>query len=563
MKKRFLMLAALVLLSATILQAAGLTVSPNPAEVQINDALVFTAQGLEPDASLNWEVIPAALGNIDRNGYFTASGSPGRGMVRVVSKNKDGRKVLGHALVKVLGNKSGRLEVSVSPARAEFKISETLRFTARVMLPGGIPEENAKTEWLVVPGYLGTIDARGEFTASGAGQGRIVAMTKGPERHGLGQAQISVRPSDKVSDLSVAVSPKRIKLQPKNRIRLAVQVRDPQGQTVRARISYTVSPEELGTIDQEGNFIAGEKTGLGVIKAEASSGHAFGSARAFIIVSEKNSHYQIKIKPRQIVMKARSSTKFEVEVRDENGSPVIQPALDWKVIPEGLGSITPQGLFTSGDRTLSGKIVVQLPAEFGQGRDAASVKIQSSGRNNIRINPPKASLKPGQMLQFSAAITDSRGQPAGDLGVIWKLQPENLGTITPQGVFTAGPAIRSGTVIAELPLEFGAGRAIAPVTISNYQVKINAPSNQYNIHSGEQIVFAASVRDANGNDLSGSAVFEWELKSSVAGFGNIDQNTGLFRAGLPAKLPADGYIMVRVYINNKIIGSDGIKITIR
>lgn len=559
MKKMPLILVSWLLISSAALQAAGLVVSPNPAEVQVNTSVAFTVQGLEPDGSLSWEVIPATLGNIDRTGLFTASGQPGRGMVRAIAKSRDGRTVLGHAMIKVLGNKPGRLTVSVSPARAETKIGHTLSFAARI----ASADENIKTEWLVIPHDLGTIDARGDFTASGAGKGRIVALAKGPGKYGLGQAQIAVRPSGKVSDLSVVVSPKRIKLQPKNRTRLAVQVRDPKGETVRARISYSLSPPELGTIDQDGNFTAGEKAGLGVIKAEASSGQAYGSDRVFVIVSEKSSRYQIKIKPRQAVLEAKSSVKFEVEVWDENGSSVIPPALDWKVIPEGLGSISPQGLFTAGDRALSGKIVVQLPAEFGRSRDAASVKIQSQGRNTIRINPPKASLKPGQMMQFSAVVNDSRGKPAGDQRIIWKLQPENLGIITPQGLFTAGVAARSGLVIAELPSEFGAGRAIAPLTVSSYQVKINAPPNQYNVHPGEQIVFAASVRDANGNDLSGSAVFEWELKSSTAGFGNINKSSGLFNAGHPAKLPADGYIMVRVSINGLPAGTDGIKITIR
>jgi hypothetical protein len=559
MKKMHLILIPWLLISSAALQAAGLQVSPNPAEVQVNTVVAFTVQGLEPGGSLNWEVIPATLGNIDQSGLFTASVKPGRGMIRAIAKNKDGRATLGHAMIKVLGNKSVRLTVSVSPTRAETKIGETLRFAARIILP----DENIKTEWLVIPNDLGSIDAQGNFMATGTGKGRIVVIAKGTGKYGLGQAQLNILPSGKASSLSVVVSPKRIKLQPKNRIRLAVQVQDPEGQTVRARLRYTLSPPELGTIDQDGNFTVGEKAGLGIIKVEAASGYALGSDRVFVIVSEKSSRYQIKLKPRQMVMEARSSAKFEVEVWDENGSPVIPPALDWKVIPEGLGSITPLGLFTAGDRILSGKIVAQLPAEFGRGQDVASVKIQSKDRRTIRINPPKASLKPGQMMQFSAAISDSRGKPAGDQRITWKLQPDNLGIITPQGLFTAGAAARSGLVIAELPPEFGATRAIAPVVISSYQIKISAPPNQYNIHTGEQVTFAASVRDANGNDLSSSAVFEWEVKSTASGFGTINSSSGLFSAGHPAKLPADGYIMVRVSINGLPAGTDGIKITIR
>jgi|GEM_PF-1399139 len=562
MKRMFFIIPA-VLMIASAAMAAGPRISPNPAEVKVTSSMAFTVQGVEPGAEISWEVVPASLGSIDKNGLFTAYGQPGRGMIRVIVKNKDGKAILDHSMLKVSEKETARLQVSVAPAQAELRIGQTLRFNVRTLLPEGTAEENAKTEWLVIPGDLGAIDGDGNFVASGIGKGRIVALAKAADKNGLGQARIEVLPSGSASKLNVTVSPKRIQLLPGGQSRVDVIVRDLDGAAVKAKVRYSLAPETLGKIDPDGNFVAGENPGLGIIKAEASSGYAFGSDRSFLIISEKAGRYKVKLKPRQNTVESGASVKFEAEVFSEDGAQVFPSHLVWKVIPDGLGSITSEGLFTAGDKSISGKVVVQLPAELGRGQDAASVRISNQGRHTVKINPPKASLRPGQMIQFSAAVSNGKGAPVGDVRILWKVQPENLGTISPQGIFTAGQTIRSGTVVAELPPELGGARAIAPITISSYQVKINIPPNQYNIHPGDQIVFSATVRDANGNDLTGSAVFEWELKSSVENFGTIAETAGLFRAGQPLKLPADGYIMVRAYLNNLRIGNDGIKVTIK
>lgn len=562
MKKVYCLPVALAIICMTAF-ASGLQVFPSPAEVNFNATLAFKVTGADAGTDVSWEVIPSTLGSIDKSGFFTAASRQGRGMVRAIVKNRDGRIILGHAMVKVSEKTAERLKVSINPGEMKIRIGQTVRFNLRAMLPDGMPQENAKAEWLVIPADLGTIDNAGNFIAAGTGQGRIVASVRNNEQHGLGQTRIEVLPSEISSKLEVAVTPKRIQLQPRGQNRVSVSVKNAAGNPVKAKIKFSLSPEELGTIDHEGNFTAGEKPGLGIIKAEVSSGYDFGSDRCFVIITEKPSRYTIRLKPQQSTLEAGSSIKFEAEIFGENGNRAYPSGLVWKVIPEGLGSITSDGLFTAGNNFGAGKIIVQLPPELGKAQDAASVKIMNRGRTIIRINPSKALIRPGQVLQFSASVTGTNGKPVDDARIIWRVQPENLGTISPQGIFSASQSIKSGTVIAELAPELGGTRAIAPVTISSYQVKLTAPPNQYNISTGEQILFSATIRDANGNDLTGSATFEWELKSSISGFGTIDRSSGFFTAGTPVKLPAEGYIMVRAYLSGTLVGNDGIKITIK
>ena len=561
MKKIYAIIIILAFLFPAALFSSELLVAPNPCQIQVNSTVSFSATGLEPGYTVNWQVIPSSLGKIDENGFFTASEKPGQGIIRVIA-HKDGQTVLGHALLKITAGRLQLLLVSVTPTNAKVEATKSLRFSSQVRKSDGTILESA-VDWKVIPEDLGTIDNQGTFTAKGQGNGRIVAVAHDNDQRGLGQTAVSVFSSGKNQKLTVIISPQRTQLKIKETAVFSAQVTDSAGNPVSAQLKYTVSPNWLGTVDRSGNFIAGEKPGLGVVKVEAISNKAYGSNRAFVITAGQAIKYQVKIKPRQAVLEPKSITQLQPEAYDQAGNQVYPSSWKWKVIPEELGSITPQGLFTAGDKPISGKIVAQLPETFGQGQDVVSIKVTSHSRNIIKISPPKTNLKPGQMVQFSANIANSQGRPLQDARIIWKVTPDNLGQITPQGLFTAGPLPKAGAVIAEIAPEFGGGRALSPVIISSYTVKITT-TNLYNIQPGDDVTFTAAVRDASGNSPT-NLRFEWSVKSTVAGFGTfIDPDAGRFEAGLnPAKLPADGYIMVQAFIGSQSLGRDGIKITIR
>lgn len=556
MKKIYAIIIILTVLFPPALFSSELLVLPNPCQVQVNGTVSFSVTGPEQGYTVNWQVIPSSLGKIDENGFFIASGKPGQGIIRAIA-NKNDQIVLGHALLKITAGKPQALLVSVTPINAKVEATKSLRFSSQVRKPDGTILGSA-VDWKVIPGDLGIIDNQGNFTAKAMGSGRIVAIAHDNNNRGLGQTAVSVFSSGKNQKLTVIISPQRAQLAIKETAVFSTQVTDSVGNLISAELKYTISPDWLGTVDRNGNFMAGEKPGLGVVTVEAISNKASGSTRAFVITTRQAVKYQVKIKPRQAVLEPKSIIQLQPEAYDQAGNQVYPPSWKWKVIPEELGSITPQGLFTAGDKSISGKIVVLLPEIFGQGQDVVSIKINSHSNNIIKISPPKANLKPGQMVQFSANIANSQGKPLPDARIIWKVTPENLGQITPQGLFTAGQLPKAGAVIAEIAPEFGGGRTMAPVIISSYTVKIATPPNQYNIQPGDDVYFTASVRDASGNPPTDLRL-EWSVKSIVAGFGTIDPVSGLFKA----IKSGDGYIMVQAFIGSQSLGRDGIKITIK
>lgn len=548
-------------LMAATLTASALQVFPNPARLGPGGSVSFSAQGAEPGASLSWEVVPTELGKISPAGQFTASARAGQGMVRVIAKDRDGRTTLGHALIKIEAGRAARLKLEVSPAGAELRLGERVRFTCRALTPEVMPLDSPAILWQVVPSNLGSIDREGNFTPLAPGQGRVVARAAGPNSKGMGQAGILVL--EEGQPLLVELTPARLKIAPGASAKVTAKVRDASDQPVEAQIRYSLSPSTLGKIDEEGNFTAGPTASPGLIKAQATSGNRQGSGRALVVIEPRRRQYSVRLKPRQATVEAGASLQLELELRDQDGREAARTAIAWKLIPQDIGTINPQGLFTAGERTGFGRVVASLPEGDARGQDAVTVRIVSRSRNQIRISPAKSDLRPGQMIHFTARISEGPGRPGEDARVRWSVSPSGLGTITQQGLFTAGAFAGSGMVAAAVPPELGGGWAAAPVAISSYQMKLNAPPNQFNIHRGEQVLFTATLRDANGNDLSGSAEFEWEIRTLIQNFGNIDRSTGLFRAGQPAKLPAEGYVTVRARLNGQPAGADGIKIVVR
>lgn len=106
----------------------------------------------------------------------------------------------------------------------------------------------------------------------------------------------------------------------------------------------------------------------------------------------------------------------------------------WEVIPRSLGDVDGAGLFHAGER--EGRGIVRVVVGEGSGRRVghALVTVRSEGPREgqeIRIRPRTARVLPGESVRFRA------GEIEPETPLLWTVRPEGIGTITPDGVFTA------------------------------------------------------------------------------------------------------------------------------
>ena len=554
--KKLIPLILLLASAAGMALAQQLEVSPNPAEVMPGGTVLFSVPGQEQTAVI-WQVLPPALGSVSADGRFTAGKSAGQGIVRAMTQ-QGGKKLLGHALVKITGDKTRGLTVKVSPGSARLEPGSAKTFSAEVSYLNGDPA-TAVISWQVVPAGLGTIDQNGNFTALNPGTGRIVALAKSEKLKGIGQAKITVGPKLKPQKLMVEMTPVKANLKPGESAVFSASARDRDGNPVTAEFEFRVEPTVLGTIDGSGNFTAGKKPGVGTVKVLAKNESGSGAAKSLVVVEEKTQRYTVKVKPRQSALAPGQSLEFTAEAFDNSGNPVTPPYWVWKVIPEKLGELSPHGIFTAGQKAGQGKVVASLPPQFGQGQAAASVRVKPGQPLRVKIDPPSARLLPEQSQQFIATVTGPDGAARADVRINWKVYPPGVGTITPNGLFIAGSTPRLGAVVALVSPDQGGGKGIAGIAVSSYYVRIDAVQRPLYLSSGETYPFKALVRDNGGNEVSGVTLL-WSRSSLSPNFGNIDQSTGFFTAGQPLEAQVEGLVYVKAWLNGQVIGGDGIKV---
>ncbi len=128
-------------------------------------------------------------------------------------------------------------------------------------------------------------------------------------------------------------------------------------------ITWDVEPDSMGTITDDGFFIAGRRAGIVKIKVTIQIGnHRIVRVVCIRIGRLPKPFFKVKIVPEVAVVPPGTEQQFEVVVTSLNGQQVRPKNIQWEVKPEDLGKIDEEGLFAAGDQDGRGKVVavVQL-----------------------------------------------------------------------------------------------------------------------------------------------------------------------------------------------------------
>lgn len=141
------------------------------------------------------------------------------------------------------------------------------------------------------------------------------------------------------------------------------------------------------------------------------------------------------------VFKGSSFTIKKPFVRDENYNPLPNVPFTLSVEPKELGSITADGVFYAGDVPGTGKVIATSANGL---RGEVTVTVNET-LDELVVSPKSSDLGNGETIRFSA-----NGRVYGfEVGLKpeylhWSVNDPSLGTITPDGVFTAA-ANKQGT----------------------------------------------------------------------------------------------------------------------
>ncbi|MEA5562178.1 WD40 repeat domain-containing protein [Planktothrix agardhii] len=333
--------------------------------------------------NITWECSKnSSVGNIQQNGLFTAGKIEGN--IQIIARI--GKFKASVPIVVIEPPKVTRLQIE--PSSAELQFNKPQPFRCKVFDQRHQVMLNQAISWKVSSPNAGTVDKNGEFKAGKkAGKFEIIASAGGKEE----RVTIYVIKLDKLK-FTKSVS----ELKFKECFQFEVKGIDQYGDDIKLeKITWEISPEFAGKIDQYGYFTAGEQEGI--VKIIASAKGIKESLNISIIESSKL--YKLEFIKLVSELKFEESFQFELKGIDQYGDDIKVEKVTWKVKPEFAGIIDrTSGYFIADKQKLD---TVQIIASAQGIEESVTISIlEPSILAGIRIEPSSVTLKPEEKQTF-------------------------------------------------------------------------------------------------------------------------------------------------------------------
>ena len=329
-------------------------------------AVGFDESGLViPGVSVAWRVNDSALGRINDIGYLTVEGNPGlvEGAV-TVTVIWEGIRVSETMDVQVIESLEADdfLTVQILPQR--FHMDKGDRLQLRAIALNGLGELVTGTElrWNIATGQAGVISGTGLFVAGeepGVYTEAITVEAIVPGERGFiraaDYASVVIREERSSRRLEAArVSPESVTVRPGSRVLLTAFGIDELGQPAENIIAvWETQSDDVGTIDELGSFIAGDKPGRynGGLRAVIHQrlGDEFLTRSATVDVIITGILTEAETRPALATISPGKAVHFSVNGVDGNGVALPGLVVFWSVTDKSIGSIDAFGNFIASD----------------------------------------------------------------------------------------------------------------------------------------------------------------------------------------------------------------------
>jgi hypothetical protein len=184
-------LEATYLIGNLVASSISVTISPTTSSLTPGQQQTFVANVANSTMGVKWTA--TSVGTVDQTGQYTAV-TPGTGTVTATSVQDPTKSASATVMVTSGPPTGGGVAVTVSPSTMTVNVGGTQQFTANVT------GSTAGVTWTAT-GAVGTVDSKGLFTATKAGQG-VVKATSVTDPTKSASAAVTVTKSGPVCSLS-------------------------------------------------------------------------------------------------------------------------------------------------------------------------------------------------------------------------------------------------------------------------------------------------------------------------------------------------------------------------
>ena len=230
----------------------------------------------------------------------------------------------------------------------------------------------------------------------------------------------------------------------------------------------------------------------------------------------------IEIDPPEAMIEVGSTVQLTATLRDSLGKQLDEPT-DWESSDPSIASVDSAGVVT-GVKADSTQIIARSDGvEEGIKITVFARKVTPAPAAVIEVTPSRVSLQRGEREQLRATLKDAGGNTLSGRAVNWTSNEPSIASVSQTGV-VAGLREGSATITAKSEAAQGTARvSVSPASVAAIEI---APSRA-SLQVGDTRQLRATLKDADGNQLSGRSV-EWtSSNTSVASVSQAGVVAGL------------------------------------
>jgi len=409
--------------------------------------------------------------------------------------------------------------VSITPEVDTTIVGRRVTFRATPFDARNLPLTGRTINWTSSAPTIATVSSVGEVLGLAVGTAKIRATIEGQ----FAEATIVVQP---VPVARVVVAPSQITLNPGQTSQLAVTLTDSGGNVLTGRtLKYTSNSATVATVSATG-LVTAVAEGSARIDVESE-----GVLASIQVTVNPVPVASIRITPSAAVVRINQTVQLNAQAFDAQNRPLANRKFTWISGVPNVATVNQQGEVTAvGNGTAAIFAATEGISAF------ATITVSNIPVSSVSIVPSSLSLQQGGASQLSAVTRDVDGNILTGRAVTWSSSSDAIAVVSSLGRVTA---VSAGTATISAASEGVVGTA--SVTVSNVPVATVqvTPSNP-SLQVGATLDMTATMRDANGNILSGRPVTWATGNSSIATVDNAGVVTAVATGSTNVNATSEG-----------------------
>ncbi len=491
---------ATVTVAGCVAPVAAVTVSPAAPTVQVGQTAQLTATPKDANGTplsgraVTWASNNTAVAMVNGSGLVTAVAT-GAATITATSEGQSGTAVVTVSNVPVAS-------VTVTPASASVPQGATVQLTATPRDANGTALTGRVVTWGSNNTAVATVSGSGLVSGAGAGSATITATSEGQS----GTAAITV--TAPTGQLAIGDS---VQATTSTWVRnIAQPPADPATGTPPSVIG-TQSAGARGVVDS-GPVLNTTPGGDGAIRyhvlfAAAPSGWVVQDYLVKIVPTVPVA--SVTVSPASVSVLQGQTVQLTATPRDANGNPLTGRVITWQSSNSAIASVNGSGLVTGVGP--GGPVTMTATSEGQSG--TASVTVTVAPVAAVTVTPSSGTVAIGQTVQLTATPRDASGNPLTGRVITWQSSNSAIASVNGSGLVSGVAAGGPVTITATSEGQSGT----ASITVSGVPVaSVTVSPASASVPAGQTVQLSATLRDANGNILTGRSVTWASNNTSVA-----------------------------------------------